>query len=73
MELKEKLFEVEENAIILIENNVVTSYGYTNLAFQENNAEILKSVLTTINYKEIAKSIVKNYLNRNSVKKIVRF
>lgn len=68
----EKGREVEENAIILIENNVVTSYGYTNLAYQENNIEILKSVLTIIEYKEIAKTIVKNYLNRSKVKKIVR-
>jgi DNA polymerase-3 subunit epsilon len=68
----EKGREVEENALILIENNVVISYGYTNLAFQENNIDILKSVLTTIEYKEIAKTIVKNYLMRSKVKKIVR-
>ena len=65
--------EIEEHAVILIENNSVVSYGFTNLAYQENNIEILKSVLTTIAHKEIAKTIVKNYLNRNKVQKIVRF
>lgn len=65
--------EVEENAVILVEDNNVTSYGYTNLAYQENNIDILKSVLTPIENKEIAKTIIKNYLNKNSVQKIVRF
>lgn len=64
--------EVEENAVILIENNMVMSYGYTNLAYQENNPEILKSVLTAIDNKEISKTIIKNYLKRNKVQKIVR-
>lgn len=65
--------EVEENAVILIEDNSVTSFGYTNLAYQENNTDILKSVLTTIENKEISKTIIKNYLNKNKVQKIVRF
>ena len=64
--------EVEEHAVVLIENNQVKSYGYTSLAYQENNIEILKSVLTTIEHSEIAKTITKNFLNRNKVKKIVR-
>lgn len=65
--------EVEENAIILVENNIVISYGYTNLAHQENNLEILKSVLTTVENKEISKTIIKNYLKRSKVQKIIRF
>ncbi len=65
--------EVEENAAILIEDNTVVSFGYTNLAYQENNIDILKSVLTKIENKEISKTIIKNYLNRNKVQKIVRF
>mgnify|MGYP000548385039 FL=1 len=65
--------EVEENSVILIENNIVISYGYTNLAYQENNIDILKSVLTIIKNKEMSKTIIKNYLNRNKVQKIVRF
>ena len=64
--------EVEENAAILVENNTVVSFGYTNLAYQENNIDILKSVLTTIENKDISKTIIKNYLSRNKVQKIVR-
>lgn len=64
--------EVEENSVILVENNEVFGYGYTNLAFQENNLDILKKVLTPFSDKESAKSIIKNYLKRNKVEKLVR-
>lgn len=64
--------EIEENAIILIENNIVYGYGYTNLALQENDITVLKSVLTPIEYKDISKTIIKNYLNKNKVQKIIR-
>jgi DNA polymerase-3 subunit epsilon len=70
--LFEKGREIEEHAVILIENREVFGYGYTNLAFQENNIDILKSILTPIKDKELAKVIIKNYLNKNNVQKIVR-
>ena len=68
----EKGREIEENAIILIENNQVTGYGYTNLAYQENNLEILKKVLTPFDNSAISKTIIKNYLKKNNVQKIIR-
>jgi len=71
--LQHKGREVEENAIILVENNEVTGYGFTNLSFQESKLDILRSVLTPTENKELAKSIVKNYLKNNSVSKIIRF
>ena len=70
--LLDKGREIEEHAIILIENNEVFGYGYTNLGYQENQLNVLKSVLTPIENKELSKSIVKNYLNKNKVKKIIR-
>jgi DNA polymerase-3 subunit epsilon len=68
----EKGREIEEHAVILIENKEVFGYGYTNLAYQENKIAILKSILTPIEDKVLAKAIVKNYLNKHSVQKIVR-
>ncbi len=62
----------EEHAVILIENNIVLGYTYTNLAFQENQLSILKSMLTPINNADLAKTIIKNYLLKNKVSKIVR-
>jgi DNA polymerase-3 subunit epsilon len=70
--LFEKGREIEERAVILIENREVFGYGYTNLAFQENNIDILKSILTPIKDKELAKAIIKSYLNKNNVQKLVR-
>ncbi|WGH76489.1 exonuclease domain-containing protein [Tenacibaculum tangerinum] len=61
-----------EHAVILIEENEVIGYTYTNLAFQENQLSILKSMLTPIENKELAKTIIKNYLLKNKVSKIVR-
>ena len=68
----EKGREIEEHAVVLIENNEISGYGYTNLAYQENRLDILKSILTAIENKQMAKTIVKNYLNRNKVQKIIR-
>ena len=64
--------EIEEHAVILVEKNEVFGYGYTNLGYQENQLDILKSILTPIENKELSKSIIKNYLNKNKVQKIVR-
>ena len=64
--------EVNENGIVLIEENEVFGYGFTNLSFQETEISILKTILTPIENKDLAKSIVKNYLNNNSVSKIIR-
>ena len=62
----------EEHGVILIENNVVLGYTFTNLAFQENQLSILKSMLTPIENIDLAKTIIKNYLLKNKVVKIVR-
>ncbi len=62
----------EEHAVILVENNQVIGYAYTNLAFQENQMSILKSMITPVENKELAKTIIKNYLLKNKVSKIVR-
>lgn len=63
---------IEEHAVILVEKNQVMGYGFTNLAFQENQLDVLKGILTPIKNKLLAKRIIKNYLKANSVQKIVR-
>ncbi len=72
MILIDKGREIEENTVILIENNEVIGYGFTTLAFQENQLEILKSILTPIKNKGLAKTIIKNYLKTNTISKIIR-
>lgn len=63
----------EENLIILIENNEVLGYAFTNLSYQRDQLSVLKNLITPIENKALAKTIVKNYLTNNSVVKIERF
>lgn len=64
--------EVEEKAIILVENNQVYGFGYTDLSYQQNDLSVLKSILTIVPNKEISKTVIKNYLNKSKVQKIER-
>ena len=68
----EKGRTIDENAIILVEDNEVYGYGFTNLNYQENKLDILKSILTHIDNKIKTKNIIKNYLNKNRIHKIIR-
>ncbi|MDC1161850.1 exonuclease domain-containing protein [Tenacibaculum sp.] len=63
---------IEEHSVILIEDDEISGYGFTNLAYQENQLDILKSILTPIENKILAKTIIKNYLKKKNVQKIVR-
>ena len=63
---------IDEHAIVLVENNEVFGYGFTNLNYQKNKLDILKSILTPINNKIKTKNIIKNYLNKNRIHKIIR-
>lgn len=62
-----------EHSVILIEEDTVIGYAFTNLAFQENQIEMLKTIITPIENKALAKTIVKNYLRSKKVLKIIRF
>jgi DNA polymerase-3 subunit epsilon len=64
---------IEEHGIILVENNEIVGFGHTNLAFQENDLSIVKKLITHIENKLLAKHLVKSYLKKNRVSKIVRF
>ncbi len=64
---------IDEHSVILIENNEVFGYGFTNLAFQENQLDILKSLLTSLNNKALSKTLIKNHLKSKNASKIVRF
>ncbi|TCI91097.1 exonuclease domain-containing protein [Tenacibaculum sp. M341] len=67
--------EPEEKSIILIEENTVLGHAFTNLAYQNNEIHILKNLITPIENKELAKTVIKNFLISSSktVEKIVRY
>ena len=73
MILFEKGRELGENAIVLVENNHVFGYGFTNLSHQENEIEILKKILTPIENTTLGDTIVKGHLQRNKLQKIIRY
>lgn len=64
---------VEEHGIILVEKNEIVGFGHTNLAFQEQHLPILRKLVTPIENKSLAKHLVKSYLKKNRVSKIIRF
>lgn len=64
--------EIHENALVLVENNEVSGFGFTNLSFQESQIEVLKTVLTTVQHKKLAKTILKKYLKNHNDYKITR-
>ncbi len=64
---------VEEHGIILVENNEIVGFGHTNLAFQEQHLPILRKLVTPIENNVLAKHLVKSYLTKNRVSKIIRF
>lgn len=61
----------EEQSIILIENNVYKGYGYLDASLQLSSAEELKELITYSNYYPDSDIIVKSWLKKNKVKKIV--
>lgn len=64
---------IEENAILLVENNVIIGYAFVDLNYQVTQPDILKSILTPLDNTNANKQFVKQYLLNNKVKKIIRF
>lgn len=71
--LYEKGREIEEHAIILVENHEVRYFGYTNLAYQEQSLGRLKKILSPIENTTISNVLVKNYLLKTNRVKLERF
>ena len=71
--LYEKGREIEEQAIILVENHEVRYFGYTNLAYQEQSLVRLKKILSPIENTTISNVLVKDYLLKTNRVKLERF
>lgn len=63
----------EEKSIVLIEQNQYMGYAFADLNHQFNNYEVLKSLINLSKIKGSQNQIVKNYLDKNQVEKIIRF
>lgn len=65
--------EIDENYAILIENGVYKGLGAFNLNYQITNIEVLKTLITPMKNNRDAQHIIKSYLRRKKVKKIIAF
>ncbi|PCH51029.1 MAG: DNA polymerase III subunit epsilon [Flavobacteriaceae bacterium] len=62
-----------EKSVILIENNEFKGFCYTNLSYQINNIEILRTLISPMENSIYNREIIKKYLQKNTVEKLVRF
>jgi DNA polymerase-3 subunit epsilon len=64
--------EIEERSVILIENGQYKGFGFYNLNYQINNAEILKSIISPMQNNRDAQHIIQSYLRKNKVLKLLK-
>ena len=64
---------VGEKSVILIENNKIKGFCFTDLSYQVNNLEILKNIISPMDDSKINRNIIKKYLDKNHIEKLIRF
>ena len=64
---------IGEKSVILIENKVFKGYCYVNLEHQINNIEILRTLISPMENSIENRFIIKKYLQKNNVEKLIRF
>jgi len=64
---------IGEKSILLIEDNKFKGFCYADLSYQINNIEILKSLISPMEDSILNRNIIKKYLQKNQVEKLIRF
>ena len=62
-----------EKSVVLIENHQYQGYGYTELGYQITNHKVLKNLISPSRNQMTQNIIVKEYLSRHQVERIIRF
>lgn len=65
--------EVGEKSVVLIENNEFKGYCYTDLSYQVNNLDVLKKLIAPMDNSLLNRNIIKKYLDKNHIEKLIRF
>lgn len=65
--------KIGEKSVLLIENNELKGFCYTDLSYQVNNLEVLKNLISPMENSSINRNIVKKYLQKNHIEKLIRF
>jgi len=61
-----------ENSVVLIEDGEYKGFGFTDLARQITNVEILKSLITPMESNREVKSIIQRYLSKKKTYRIIK-
>jgi DNA polymerase-3 subunit epsilon len=64
---------IEENAILLIEDNIIIGYAFVDLTYQVTQMDILKAILIPLENSILNRQIIKHHLLHYKVKEIIRF
>ncbi|MFK5959382.1 MAG: exonuclease domain-containing protein [Lutibacter sp.] len=64
---------IGEKSVILIENNEFKGFCYTDLSYQITNLDVLKTLITPMENSIYNRNIIKKYLQKNNVEKLIRF
>lgn len=62
-----------EKSVVLIEGNELKGFCFTNLGHQLNNIEILRRMISPMENSLLNRAIIKQYLQKNNVEKLIRF
>ena len=73
MVLIDKGRNIEEKAIVLIENDNYVGYGYADLDYQIENREVLHNIISAPKFYDIQNKIIKKYLKNHKIEKFIRF
>lgn len=64
---------INERCVILVENGSYKGYAYFDLNYQITNIEILRNLITPMQGNHETTNIIKHYLRKKKVQKIIRF
>lgn len=65
--------DIGEKSVVLIEDNKLKGFCYTDLAYQLNHLEVLRNLISPLHNSKNNRFIVKNYLQKKQVEKLIRF
>lgn len=64
---------IGERSVLLIENNEFKGFCYIDLSYQLNNIDVLRNLISPMENSVHNRNIIKNYLQKNQVEKLIRF
>lgn len=64
---------IGEKSVLLIENNEFKGFCYTNLSYQVSNLDVLRNTISPMENSTLNRRIIKTYLQKNNIEKLIRF